>query len=626
MPAAAAAGLAVLLVAAAALFLSGGWPSADRDRSDPRGAPAGTWPTRSDASDANERRADDPIAQRPSSAPEAPASADDADSEAARDDASPDDAAKPAGVQLALRILDAETAAPIAGAEFSLLLRGPRRTRSLRLTSDAEGVCVLSDLAPATYAARLRHPEYLADHRDLTVLPAQEAAPDAPPIEIRLHRGESLEGTVVDARGGGVRGARLTLTRRSADADTPERRSAASGEDGAFRFAALAQGTWTLTASHAAHRSFAPLEIEVPAASPLAIVLPDDLPAALRVLDPGGAPLAGARVEVRVGGLGGPGASAQLVAPARSDAQGNALLRRLPADPALAVVLEGHHADFPDARVATTVGALDAGGVELRFERGREARGKVVDAGGKPVADAQVEISGPKSLVLRSTSAGEFHFKKLPPGAYTMRASTHDRGVSAAQSIDLSANPTEEVVLTLERGDGVIAGRVLDAAERPIALALLTLEGEERRIQATTDARGAFRFAGLPEGSYRLSAGDRRRGHEVVEGVATSREDLVVRLVAPGAIRGRIAAEGPGAGFTLRLREAGAGDDLPARVYRFTSRVSSFHLEHLPPGAYRLELLRGGEVVGAVERIDVRSGETTDGVVVADAREETSEK
>lgn len=530
--------------------------------------------------------------------------------------ATADPPSPPAGAPIRLRILDDASARPIVDADVSVLLRGPARTASRRLRTNREGIAVLAAMPPGVYAARIRHAEHLPDRRDLRIAEAQAAdTSSTDPIDIRLVRGAGLVGTVADLRGAPIARARLTLTR--ADLETPQRYSATSETAGTFRFAGLGEGTWTLTASHRAYRSVGPMTIDVPPGAPLSVRLADASPATVRVLDPDDLPLAGARVEAEIEGLL---ASSRLVAPTRSDDGGSVRLRNLPSDPSAVVALRGRHADYPDARLSTTVESLDAGSIELRFPAGREARGRVLDANGDPAPDAHVEIDGPKGLVLRSTSSGEFRFRKFPPGEYTLRAMTADRGVSTALAVDLSSDSAEDIELRLEAGDGVIAGRVLDADSVPMVLVVVTLEGAGRKVRVATDRDGGFRFSALPVGEYRIAAGGRRRGYDVIEGVRTGREDLAIRLAAPGAIRGRIEATGPAPGYSLRLVPTGDvhGASSAVRSYRFTSRASSFHLREVPAGTYRMELRREGKVVGEIDLVEVPAGGTVDGVKVVD--------
>jgi hypothetical protein len=139
-------------------------------------------------------------------------------------------------------------------------------------------------------------------------------------------------------------------------------------------------------------------------------------------------------------------------------------------------------------------------------------------------------------------------------------------------------------------------------------------------VRVATDRDGRFRFAALPEGEYRISAGGRERGYKIIQGVRTGREDLSIRLITPGAIRGRIEATGPAPGYSLRLVPTGDGHGAGSTVrnYRFTSRTSSFHLQRVPAGAYRLELKRSGEVVGTIDTLEVPAGETLHDVTIVD--------
>ena len=168
----------------------------------------------------------------------------------------------------------------------------------------------------------------------------------------------------------------------------------------------------------------------------------------------------------------------------------------------------------PPAR-DTRPAARDGGGV---------IRGRILSDTGQPLAHARVDLS---ASVLRNARAvpsdldGRFEFKNLPAGRYSLRASKNGyvtlrygqrRAFQAGRSIDVSAGQAfEDAVVRLPRG-AVIAGRVLDDLNEPVAgirvlayrvryqngrrgMALVTTGGE-------TDDLGQFRISGLPPGSY----------------------------------------------------------------------------------------------------------------------------
>ena len=102
--------------------------------------------------------------------------------------------------------------------------------------------------------------------------------------------------------------------------------------------------------------------------------------------------------------------------------------------------------------------------------------------------------------------------------------------VQRISGVNLEAGAEPYVVLVLDWGDAAVAGRVIDADERPVpgaAIALVwaqsagsTRSYAERR--ATTDAVGAFRFSQLGPGAHELevnAAGHQPQQQTVQAGV-----------------------------------------------------------------------------------------------------------
>src|SRR6185503_2003153 len=75
--------------------------------------------------------------------------------------------------------------------------------------------------------------------------------------------------------------------------------------DGSFRMDGFAPGAWKLHARSKGHGESEPVSVTLPGAGPVVLVVPREARVIGRVLDPGGAPVAGARIElVEERGLG----------------------------------------------------------------------------------------------------------------------------------------------------------------------------------------------------------------------------------------------------------------------------------------------------------------------------------
>ncbi|HEY5927316.1 MAG TPA: carboxypeptidase regulatory-like domain-containing protein, partial [Kofleriaceae bacterium] len=225
----------------------------------------------------------------------------------------------------------------------------------------------------------------------------------------------------------------------------------------------------------------------------------------------------------------------------------------------------------------TVDGASARGGVELVLARGGIVRGTVQDKAGKPIAgaDVSVVVQGYTPWRARrqafSDDTGKFSIAGLAPRGYDVVA-WHDTGASAITPVDLAAKREHEVTLALDV-NGAITGTVVDKTGQPIGDAQVVAHPEwtggtgdragwsVRGIQETvTDQAGAFRFAGMPDGTYRVRAarpGASEAALSLSTGVATKPDAAPIKVVVPadGRLIGKVQmADGkPPIGFTVAL-------------------------------------------------------------------------
>ncbi|MDQ3301660.1 MAG: carboxypeptidase-like regulatory domain-containing protein, partial [Myxococcota bacterium] len=241
--------------------------------------------------------------------------------------------------------------------------------------------------------------------------------------------------------------------------------------------------------------------------------------------------------------------------------------------------LTATHGDFGPVTSApiTLDGKHARSGVELVLAAGGIVRGVVHDKAGKPVASADVRVVAKGHVEWRArrqafTDAdGKFVIAGLARRAAEVVA-RHDSGASAIAPADLAAKREHDVVLVLDV-DGAIAGTVVDPKGAPIGDAQVIAEPEwsggvadraawsVRGVQETvTDQGGAFRFAGLPAGSYRIRAarpGASEAALSLAAGIVAQPNGAPVKLVVPadGRVIGKVAfADGKApAAFHLTL-------------------------------------------------------------------------
>ncbi|AKQ63631.1 regulator of chromosome condensation, RCC1 [Myxococcus hansupus] len=104
-------------------------------------------------------------------------------------------------------------------------------------------------------------------------------------------------------------------------------------------------------------------------------------------------------------------------------------------------------------------------------------------------------------------SQGRFAFSNLPIGTYTVTAWWNGYNVTE-RSVEVRSQATTDVVITLRRSAGIVAGTVqLEGASNHEGVAV-SLAGQD--VTATTDAQGRFVLEGVRDGHHTLTA---RRPH-----------------------------------------------------------------------------------------------------------------
>ena len=286
-----------------------------------------------------------------------------------------------------------------------------------------------------------------------------------------------------------------------------------------------------------------------------------------------------------------------------------------------------------EARVETL--ADEVAFVQLQLRRGASIRGRVRDAGGRPVPSLPVTVGtdggatgiqrhGGRLRTTRTDEAGDYRIDGIVPG--NGRVLVHLQPVSKREFVFVDGEAYEFDVQPAPRG--AITGVLVDEDGEP--LAGWSVGASSGRFGAApfataTDAGGRFELA-VPAGrAYELLVFAPRQGHWTpfssrprlaVSGVSPGGEPM--RLEVPDAalgdavLHGSVAlpdGEASRASLDLRGIVAGSAAVVVDRVTIAAGAAPTFRFEHLPPGRYRLACDFGGR--GRIVRDDivVRAGE-----------------
>jgi len=396
---------------------------------------------------------------------------------------------------------------PVAGARVAIDANPP-----IVVETEGDGSFVFEHLISRDYRIEATAGEGYAGPARLRLVDKAE------PITLRMRRGAIVEVVVTDRQGGApIAGAevelRATLTWR-----------ATTNAEGVAQLRGLG-AVWAPVAVRAA--GFAPTAMMVgTAATPgaterVAIALARGAALAGRVVDEAGKPVGGARVVATSASEPLP-----VVDPRRdgvlAGADGTFTIPAVSAGTWRLTASHGDHAPATSAPI-TVDGVHPRRGIELALVAGGVVRGVVRDKAGTPVAGADIRVVARGHVDWRarrqafSDRDGRFAITGLARRAADVVA-WHDSGASAIVPAELATQREHDLELVLDIS-GAITGTVVDGTGAPIGDAQVIAEPDdtggttEREVwsvrgiqEAVTDQGGAFRFAGLPEGAYRIRA------------------------------------------------------------------------------------------------------------------------
>lgn len=395
-------------------------------------------------------------------------------------------------------------------------------------------------------------------------------------LRIVLPGAAGLRLQIAGTDGAPIAGAQVTLSgsarsRRHAQSDADGRVALTGLGEGRFDLIVRATGRGTVTDS---------LSLERGRVEERHLALAPERIAVGRVVDREGAPVEGARIDVRF-----PGdrfASADV-----SDADGRFEVRGLGND---AVTLRVFH---PGYSVWTESGRFADEEVRVVLLPGVTLDGRVVDEQGAGVAGAfvaltpiEVEDTAHLGARVETSASGGFSAAGLTPGRWNVRASC--AGLIGGEIEVVLGGDEDAALVTIVLGAGSqIFGRLVDPEGAAVAAARIDcLSATGALVRGETDAEGAFLLAGVEPGLARITVtaeGYARTviAHEVAESTAE-----VTWIVPPaGTITGTVLDGGSPASGTVTA----ASVDGPTRTRVALDAAGRYRLSDLPPGEYRLE-------------------------------------
>lgn len=533
----------------------------------------------------------------------------------------------PARVRVDGRVVT-EGARAVAGALVGLLPLGlvgsadrpPREPAWTVAETDSDGRFSL-EVAPEPHEVIVAERQHLPWSRR-----AVHVAGETDLGELRLSRGATLDGRVVDPDGTPVPGARIEIWDVRGPAFRTEwffreRVAATADEAGRFRLGPLPPGADVVIRVQAEgfladRRQLAvPEEPQAPEARfelrPAGRIIGKVVGASRR-------PVVGARIDTAraFDNLTGGGVRTAV----RSDGDGRFELDVEPGEWSPSVGAAGHFSE--EARdIEVLPGATSRVKVVLPPVAARlevtELKLRLLSPDGVPLPGARLRVSrkgsGPRGLRLPaevSTGAdGVARFGGVPVGRYAVRLLDHRlvsprpdriRWLQPREPFDVIRDAeTVTVRVRTEEAELVsVAGRVVDASGRPVAGANVVLEtpeltaGVPRQLHAVSDSLGTFRFERVHRLPYRVHAF--RPGHatgfgrDALEPGPDGLEGLQVTLPRGATVTGRIVASEPVEAERLSVRASPSLDAGPLERHgpSWVEPDGRFYILDVGPGAW----------------------------------------
>jgi protocatechuate 3,4-dioxygenase beta subunit len=220
---------------------------------------------------------------------------------------------------------------------------------------------------------------------------------------------------------------------------------------------------------------------------------PLDLQVRGRVHDPDGNPIRGAHVQGHM-------------APVDTDAEGRFELQNSSAlqELTLCAWAEGY-AEQRASVLANEPGVAE--GVEIELRRSAVLRGRILDADGSAIPDAQVRGFPIGHVRALSDAAGRFTLTGLPTDAHWLTLRIQAAGFAGLRhDLEQGRIPSDELTIVLQRGVE-LAGQVLDGSGQPLPGAEVVAGSSRSDIDALSTVagdEGRFSFACLPRATRDL--------------------------------------------------------------------------------------------------------------------------
>lgn len=506
------------------------------------------------------------------------------------------------GCRITGRVVD-ERGRPVPDAELSFREERGSSSSSHGLSADREGFFEFSDASAGPLVLEAVAPGFRPTRKNLSI---KECGLED--LEVVLQPGSWIVGRVVDGKGSGLPGARVSVL-------DSERAVGTDGE-GRFRLEGMEPGPVTVTAQHSEYqRAVRDLEVRL-GENRIDLVLEGGHEVRGRVTDAAtGRPVPGVRVHLYPLGISHRMESDLQTGTAED---GSFAFPSVPSgEYSAGASAEGYRPASLEEAVRVVDGPVE--GLEFRLRTGGTGRirGRILGIESSNPGEVWVHATGPEGFQEsgRVGSEGSYRIDRLPAGEWTVTAFAPEG--TAEGRVTLAEGGEAELDLTFERGL-TLSGRVTRAGAPVEGLEVFTIAGS-RPARGTTDADGGFKLRGLAPGPCALMVSDPDLGpvHQETIEIAADRElriELPVRRIAGHVVDAGDSSPIAGASVVLTRAE---GNPFPPFERRATTGADGgFVLDSLSEGRYRI-VARQEEFAPAEAVVHLESGPDPEGIRLA---------
>jgi protocatechuate 3,4-dioxygenase beta subunit len=534
------------------------------------------------------------------------------------------------GVSVEGHVID-DRGKPIAGAHISTAtlwdLPG-----STPVTSDAKGEFKIPALPAGSHTLAATDGEH-APGRSAPVTVADRPVSG---VEIVMHDGGVLTGTVVDDAGRGVAFATVRVGGQWQEMSMVTSRQTTADKSGVFEIRGLDRVKLKARAEgEAAASKVVDVDLVTVAKQDIKLVLDVKGIIAGIVVDENGAPVPEVQVNAFPDILGGEAPEAITMAgmsSANTDGAGHFTIRGLP-DGAYRVRASrrsggSDYYDWGQNGVAAKTGDKN---VRITLSAPGSIVGKVVVEGGDApkLARIQVGYQAPAQV----NADGSFKLADVGAGKHDL----HIRGANFAAFIqhDVEVKPGKETdvgTITVTRGRRV-TGKVIDAAGNAVPGAhvrvgemLFSVQGAEEQLEnvqemygnksATADQAGTFVLVGIPKKATNIMAEHTAKGRSQAINIPAGTDDppaITLQLRGFGTITGKVTSQGkPAANVSITDTPKGGGTQMQMTQ---SDADGKFTLAKVAEGAHVVSAMQQNALAASMKStsvtINVTSGKTT---------------